>query len=120
MTKQAFFHHKQQSLRWISVSICIAFFLIVVISRQAPIPSVFASPQSTPVPGAPLRGIHLGNHYVGEDWEDALLQRIDGDEPGGIWPSTVVVLSHHVYNIIRSGPSCQIQSVEPRVLPNPI
>lgn len=91
-----------------------AFFFVVVMSGQMPIPGVFASPQSTPVPSAPLRGIHLGNHYYGEDWEDTLLQRIDGDEPGGIWPSTVVVLSQHVYNVVRSGASCEIQSVEPR------
>ncbi len=110
MAQYVFSRCKQQNLRWLSVSICIAFFFIAAMSGQAQIPSVFASPQSTPVPGAPLRGIHLGNHANAENWDFGLLRQVD-PRKGGTWPEVIVVLSWQVYNRHRSGPNCRIDSV---------
>jgi len=62
-------------------------------------------------------GVHLGNRV--NDWDNAVLQRID-PKFGGKWPSTVVVLSNQVYQINRAprGPdpnqSCRVQSASVR------
>jgi len=71
--------------------------------------SVFASTLVTPAPDAPLQGIHLGNHISQEDWDSALLRRID-PKLGGTWPKVIVFLSYNVYDRVRDT-NCRLQSV---------
>jgi hypothetical protein len=44
-------------------------------------------------------GVHLGNRTV--DWNTALLNAIDGEKVGGIWPKSVVFISNQVYDLHR-------------------
>jgi len=61
--KQALDHHIHNLLRWIGIGVGVVLFFALTTTGQTRIPSVFASPQSTPVPGAPLRGIHIGEAW---------------------------------------------------------
>lgn len=73
-----------------------------------------------PIPIKVHSGMHLGSRGTGSTdlgWTDAMLQPIDGDN-GGIWPTSIVVLSDQIYNLGRpdnppSGdPYCKIAFVD--------
>lgn len=60
--------------------------------------------------GGPIKGwsgVHLGNR-PSNDWDSALLARVDGDN-GGIWPNAVVFLSSQLYNLSRDA-NCRIKT----------
>lgn len=81
---------------------------------QPQVSNVFASPLSTPAPRANITywGLHLGNHVNGEPWDENLLKRIDGDKPGGLWPSVIVFLGRNLYDVSRNtSGDCRITSV---------
>jgi hypothetical protein len=81
---------------------------------QPQVSNVFASPLSTPALRANITywGLHLGNHVNGEPWDENLLKRIDGDKPGGLWPSVIVFLGRNLYDVSRNtSGDCRITSV---------
>jgi hypothetical protein len=109
MAKHVLVQYMRHVFRWISIGLSILVFLVLLSTGQTQTPSVFASPQSTPVPTPQFRGIHMGNHANREDWGYDLLYRIDPAK-GGTWPDIIVVLSWQVYDRHRSGPNCRIDS----------
>jgi len=65
-------------------------------------------------------GIHLGSRATDPNhtgWTEAMLQPIDGDR-GGVWPTSIVILSDQVYNLGRpfdptvDNPYCRIAFVD--------
>jgi hypothetical protein len=96
------FLRNQRAKRLLSsvmIGLGVLLWLLLSSSTRSQIPSIFASPMSTPTPSR--WGIHFGNHVYGEAWTKDLLKRID-PTMGGTWPDTVVVLSRNVYDVPRN------------------
>lgn len=93
--------------RLISITRFLALAIVCTLSTLVPASS---APVAASGPIKQWSGIHLGNRPAA-DWTPDLLARIDGDQPGGIWPKAVIFLSSQLYNmgVIRADPpDCRI------------